>query len=79
MDRTLSLVQPSEQPDSLAQANLVALLRAGGAAREQGARFHFERPARGLRVQGGRVTGVETDAGLIETPLVVIVPVQSGS
>ena len=40
-------------------------------ARELGARFQFERPARGLRLDGSRVTGVETDAGLIETPMVV--------
>lgn len=49
MDRTLSLVQPSEQPDSLAQANLVALLRAGGAAREQGARQLYRLYARKLK------------------------------
>ena len=40
-------------------------------ARELGARFEFERPARGLRVQGGRVTAVITDRGDIETPVVV--------
>jgi RNA polymerase sigma factor (sigma-70 family) len=38
MDRSLTLVQSAEQPDNIAQSNLVALLRAGGAAREQGAR-----------------------------------------
>jgi sarcosine oxidase subunit beta len=40
-------------------------------ARELGARFAFERAATGLCVQGGRVTGVETTAGPIDTPLVV--------
>lgn len=40
-------------------------------ARELGARFAFERPATGLRVEGGRVTGVETAAGPIDTPMVV--------
>lgn len=38
MDRSLTLVQAADRPDNIAQSNLVALLRAGGAAREQGAR-----------------------------------------
>lgn len=40
-------------------------------ARELGARFAFERAATGLRLEGGRVTGIETTAGPIDTPMVV--------
>lgn len=38
MDRSLTLVQAADRPDNIAQSNLVALLRAGGAERERGAR-----------------------------------------
>uniref|UniRef100_A0A832MIM2 FAD-binding oxidoreductase n=1 Tax=Eiseniibacteriota bacterium TaxID=2212470 RepID=A0A832MIM2_UNCEI len=40
-------------------------------ARRLGARFEFGRAARGLVVEGGRVTGVVTDTGTIATPMVV--------
>ena len=40
-------------------------------ARVLGATFDFDRPARGLDRDGERVTGVRTDAGVIETPWVV--------
>ncbi|MFI5372266.1 MAG: NAD(P)/FAD-dependent oxidoreductase [Candidatus Eisenbacteria bacterium] len=40
-------------------------------ARENGARFDFTRAATGLAIEGGRVAGVRTTAGDIETPLVV--------
>jgi sarcosine oxidase subunit beta len=40
-------------------------------ARDLGARFEFARPARGLALERGRVRAVLTDAGPIETPMVV--------
>ena len=40
-------------------------------ARELGATFHFARPATGLLVREGRVTGVRTAQGDIDTPIVV--------
>jgi len=40
-------------------------------ARRLGARFEFERPARGLELDGDRVTGVRTDQGVIDAPWVV--------
>lgn len=40
-------------------------------ARERGARFEFARPARGLVMENGRVRGVLTDTGTIDTPMVV--------
>ncbi|HUK64390.1 MAG TPA: FAD-dependent oxidoreductase, partial [Dongiaceae bacterium] len=40
-------------------------------ARERGARFDFVRSATGLVIEGGRITGVRTSHGDIDTPLVV--------
>ncbi len=40
-------------------------------ARRLGVRFEFERPARGLELDGERVTGVVTERGTISTPWVV--------
>lgn len=40
-------------------------------ARERGARFDFMRSATGLVIEGGRITGVRTSHGDIDTPLVV--------
>lgn len=42
------------------------------AARRRGVQIHEETPVTGIRVEGGRVTGVESSAGTIATPLVVI-------
>lgn len=40
-------------------------------ARELGAKFHFERPATGLLMDGEKVVGVRTAQGDIHTPLVI--------
>jgi sarcosine oxidase subunit beta len=39
--------------------------------RKLGVRYEFGRPARGLLMEGGRVTGVQTESGPIATPMVV--------
>ncbi len=44
------------------------------AARRRGADIRTHCPARRIVTAGGRVTGVETDAGVIDTPVVVLVP-----
>jgi glycine/D-amino acid oxidase-like deaminating enzyme len=40
-------------------------------ARKMGAQFLTSTPARSIRLEGGRVTGVETDAGVIECKTVI--------
>jgi len=42
------------------------------AARERGVRFETSRTVTGLRVRGGRVAGVETSRGPVESPVVVL-------
>ena len=42
-----------------------------GRARDHGAEILTQTPVTGLAISGGRVTGVETDRGLIESPAVV--------
>jgi len=56
--------------DGIADPNGVTLGFAG-AARRAGARIHLEEEVTGIRVEGGRVTGVETTAGPIATRVVV--------
>ena len=41
------------------------------AAKRRGARFEFEREVTAVHVHGGRVTGVSTTAGRIDTPVVI--------
>jgi D-amino-acid dehydrogenase len=45
---------------------------AGFAAREHGVTFHFGRTVTGLRVEGGRASGVETDQGPLKADSIVV-------